>query len=40
MKTVKWMLCIMALAASIIGCGEEAPDFVSPLGSFSCISPY
>lgn len=32
MKTVRWMLCIMALAASIIGCGEKSPDFVSPHG--------
>ena len=28
MKTARWILCIVALSAVIIGCGEETPDFV------------
>lgn len=31
-KIVRWMLCIVALSAMIIGCGEETPEFVTSYG--------
>ena len=32
LKIVRWMLCIIALSAMIIGCGEETPDSVTSYG--------
>ena len=39
MKTARWILCIIAFSALIIGCGEDTPDFVTSYGDTDSHDP-